>query len=69
MADYTAMPLTLQTVAFGGSKFPPAEATVLSGGGGVTVTYYYRTSAGVRGNTTDFGSIPVGAVVERIVTT
>ena len=29
-------------------------------------TYYYRTSGGTRGSTTDAGSIPAGAVVERV---
>ena len=29
-------------------------------------TYYYRTSGGARGSTTDAGSIPAGAVVERV---
>jgi hypothetical protein len=36
--------------------------------GGVT-TYYYRASNGSRGSTTDLGSIPAGAVIERTVTT
>lgn len=29
-------------------------------------TYYYRTTGGTRGSTTDAGSIPAGAVVERV---
>ena len=28
-------------------------------------TYYYRTSAGARGSTTDSSAIPAGAVLER----
>jgi len=31
-----------------------------------STTYYYRTSGGARGSTTDAGSIPAGAVVERV---
>ena len=34
--------------------------------GGAPTTYYYRTSGGARGSTTDAGSIPAGAVVERV---
>jgi hypothetical protein len=34
--------------------------------GGSATTYYYRTSGGARGSTTDAGSIPAGAVVERV---
>lgn len=34
--------------------------------GGAPTTYYYRTSGGTRGSTTDAGSIPAGAVVERV---
>ena len=37
-------------------------------GGGGSVTYYYRTSAGARGSTTDLGAIPALAVIERTVT-
>lgn len=33
---------------------------------GATTTYYYRTTGGTRGSTTDAGSIPAGAVVERV---
>ena len=39
---------------------PTAEAKV--------TTYYYRQTNGTRGSTTSTGGIPVGAVVERIVT-
>lgn len=31
-----------------------------------TTTYYYRTSGGTRASTTDAGTIPAGAVVERV---
>jgi hypothetical protein len=34
--------------------------------GGAATTYYYRTTGGTRGSTTDAGSIPAGAVVERV---
>lgn len=53
---------------------PPAVATsrlhhraplAPSTGGSVT-TYYYRTSGGTRGSTTDPAAIPAGAVVERV---
>jgi hypothetical protein len=43
--------------------------SIPSGGGGIITTYYYRTALGVRGSTTNVGSIPVGSVIERIVTT
>ena len=32
-------------------------------------TYFYRTSGGVRASTTELGSIPAGAVIERTATT
>ena len=32
-------------------------------------TYFYRTSAGARGSTTDLGAIPALAVIERTSTT
>ncbi len=67
MADYTAMPLAAQTVAFAEQRYAPAAATVLTGGGGVT-TYYYRQTNGTRASTTSISSVPAGAVVERIVT-
>jgi len=35
---------------------------------GAVTTYYYRTSGGTRGSTTDLAAIPAGAVVERTVT-
>lgn len=31
-----------------------------------TTTYYYRTSGGARGSSTNAGAIPAGAVVERV---
>ena len=34
--------------------------------GGAVTTYYYRTTGGTRASTTDAGSIPAGAVVERV---
>ena len=34
--------------------------------GGAPTTYYYRTTGGSRASTTDAGSIPAGAVVERV---
>lgn len=36
--------------------------------GGGTTTYYFRRTDGTRGNTTSLGSIPAGAVIERIAT-
>jgi hypothetical protein len=36
--------------------------------GGTVTTYYYRTTAGTRGNATSIGGIPAGAVIEGIVT-
>lgn len=35
-------------------------------GSAPSTTYYYRTTGGTRGSTTDAGAIPVGAVVERV---
>ena len=40
--------------------------TTLDGAPAPSTTYYYRTSGGARGSTTDAGSIPAGAVVERV---
>lgn len=34
-----------------------------------TITYYYRTSAGAHGSTTNFNSIPVNSVIEARITT
>lgn len=42
-----------------------APLTPTTGGAAVT-TYFYRTSGGTRASTTDAGSIPAGAVVERV---
>jgi hypothetical protein len=36
---------------------------------GAATTYFYRTSGGSRGSTTDLGAVPAGAVIERTVTT
>ncbi len=41
-------------------------AAVLAGAPAPSTTYYYRTSGGARGSSTDAGSIPAGAVVERV---
>jgi hypothetical protein len=35
---------------------------------GAITTYYFRRTDGTRGSATSIGSIPAGAVVERIVT-
>jgi len=40
--------------------------TTLDGAPVPATTYYYRTTGGTRGSTTDAGSIPAGAVVERV---
>jgi hypothetical protein len=41
--------------------------TTLDGAPSAAVTtYYYRTTGGTRASTTDAGSIPAGAVVERV---
>lgn len=44
----------------------PIRTTTVTGGG--ITTYYYRTTAGTRASTTSLSSVPVGAVIERIVT-
>jgi hypothetical protein len=51
--------------ALASPRVAPARAQI----GGGTVTYYYRTSGGTRGSTTDLAAIPAGAVIERTVTT
>lgn len=40
--------------------------TTLDGAPAPSTTYYYRTTGGTRASTTDAGSIPAGAVVERV---
>jgi hypothetical protein len=43
------------------------RTTTLDGAPSAAVTtYYYRTTGGTRASTTDAGSIPAGAVVERV---
>jgi hypothetical protein len=34
-----------------------------------TITYYYRTSVGIHGSTTNFNSIPANSVIEARITT
>lgn len=45
-----------------------ATTAIQSSGGSLITTYYYRETNGTRGSTTTLGDIPVGAVVERVVT-
>ena len=42
------------------------QPTTLDGAPAPSTTYYYRTTGGTRGSTTDAGAIPAGAVVERV---
>ncbi len=42
-----------------------APLTPTTGGAAVT-TYFYRTTGGTRGSTTDLSAIPAEAVIERI---
>ena len=57
--------VTAPSRALASPRVSPTRAQI---GGGSTVTYYYRTSAGARGSTTDLGAIPALAVIERTVT-
>lgn len=50
-----------------GTRRRSAASTLTSTSAGAT-TYFYRTSAGARGSTTDLGAIPALAVIERTVT-
>ena len=43
------------------APFAPSTGAAVS-----ATTYYYRTSGGARSSTADAGSIPAGAVVERV---
>ena len=65
MSTYTAG-LTPTPPAFADGFMHPRAPFTPSVGGAPVVTYYYRTSGGARGSTTDAGSIPAGAVVERV---
>lgn len=57
-------------ISTGSLRYAEGTESLPSGGGTAPVTtYYYRSPLGVRGNTTSVGSIPVGSVIERIVTT
>jgi hypothetical protein len=70
MASITSTLATGVTGAFGGPPVRVRFPSSLSGSASAAVTtYYYRTSAGSRGSTTDLGAIPAGAVIERTVTT
>ena len=66
MSDYLAglVPPAPPLVS-GGPRLPRAPGYPLPSGAAVT-TYFYRTSGGARGSTTDAGAIPAGAVVERV---
>lgn len=68
MSDYNAFSIPNPVIRYGGQRYSRRAGLILEAttGGGVT-TYYYRTTVGTRGSTTDPGTIPVGAVVERIV--
>jgi hypothetical protein len=67
MATFNAYVIPALTTPFAARRGTARGAfPVLQGG---VTTYYYRTSAGGRGSTTDLGSIPAGAVIERTVTT
>jgi hypothetical protein len=67
MATFNAFVLPAPTTPFAARRGTARGAFPVLGGG--VTTYYYRTSAGARGSTTDLGSIPAGAVIERTVTT
>lgn len=54
---------------FGGTPVRVRPASSLASSLVSSVTYYYRTSAGARGSATGLGGIPLGAVIERTVTT
>lgn len=62
---------TIVTAIASGATSAPARRTIrralaLSGAPAASTTYYYRATDGSRGSTTDEGSIPAGAVVERV---
>lgn len=59
----------LGTTYFGGKSAAPRTGLALDGASGPTTTYCYRESGGTRGTTTDLGSVPAGAEIERTVTT
>jgi len=64
MADHSAFVPNSPSVAASGARPPVAGARAIATG--AVTTYYYRTSGGARASTTDAGSIPAGAVVERV---
>ena len=66
MASFDAQTPTDPDRPLGGKA--AARGGLTADGGSSTVTYYYRTSAGARGSTTDLGAIPALAVIERTVT-
>jgi hypothetical protein len=67
MATFNAYVISALTTPFAARRGTARGAfPVLQGG---VTTYYYRTSAGARGSTTDLGAVPAGAVIERTVTT
>jgi len=57
---------TLLAITSGGLRPDPKPLGLLVPEASAITTYYYRTSGGARGSTTDAGSIPAGAVVERV---
>lgn len=50
----------------GGWRPDPKPIGLLVPEASAITTYYYRTTGGTRASTTDAGSIPAGAVVERV---
>jgi hypothetical protein len=50
----------------GGLRLDPKRLGLALPEVGSVTTYFYRTSGGTRGSTTDAAAIPAGAVVERV---
>ena len=66
MATFSAFTPTEPDAPAGGRRLPP-RAGHLRDSGGVT-TYFYVTSAGAFGSTTDPSAVPAGAGIVRRVT-
>lgn len=67
MADYSGQTPPDSTTLFAGWRLDLKNGEALADVGAVT-TYYYVTSGGVFGSTTDPSAVPAGAGILRVVT-
>lgn len=67
MSTYDAgLTPTLPAITSGGLRPDPKPLGLIVPEASAITTYYYRLLDGTRSTSTDVGSIPAGAVVERV---